>query len=59
MYHHTCYATGVTRRTPDYSQSPPSQTKVPEVSNTLLGLFTALLSKMIEIKMKIGTPFQN
>ena len=59
MYHDTCYAAGVTRCTPDYSQSPPSQTEVPEVSNTLLRLFTALLSKVIEIKMKIGTPFQN
>ena len=58
-YHETCYVSGVTRHTPDYSQSPPSQTEVPELSNTLSALVTGLVTKVIEIKIKIGTLFEN
>ena len=59
VHHDTCYVAGVTRGTPDYSQSPPSQAEVPEVSNTLSALVTGLVTKVIEIKIKIGTPSEN
>ena len=59
MNYDTCYVADVTRITPDYSQLPPSQTEVPEVSNILSALVTGLVTKMIEIKVKIRTSFQN
>ena len=59
VYHDTFHVAGVTRRTPDYSQSSPSQTEVPEVRNTLSAFVTGLVTKAIEIKIKIGTPFEN
>ena len=53
MYHDTCYVADITRRTPDYSQSPPSQTDVPQVSNTSSALVIDLVTnKVIEIKIK-------
>ena len=55
VYHGACYVTGVTRRTAD--QSPPSQTELPEVSITYSALVTCLVTKVIETKIKIGTPF--
>ena len=45
--------------TPDYSQSTSSQTEVPEVNNTLSALVIGLVTKVIEVKIKIGTPFEN
>ena len=53
VYHDTSFVADVTRRTLDYSQSPPSQTEVPEVSNNLSALIAGFVTKK---KNKISTP---
>ena len=37
----------------------PLRLEVPEVSNTLSALVTGLVTKMTEIKLKIGTPSES
>ena len=54
MYHDTCYVAE-----PIIHSHFPSQTEVPEVTNTLSALVTGLVTKKIEIKIKIGTPLEN
>ena len=59
MCRETCYVACVTRGTPDYAQLTPSSTEVLEVSNILSALVNGLVTKVIEIKIKIGSPFEN